>query len=91
MRPLFNWLPLNIIKKTFQLSAQYGRTPASAVMKQTYRSPFPALNIKRRSEPVATDTVFADTPAIDDGSKCAQVFAGTKTLVSDVCGMKSDK
>ena len=91
MRPLFNWLPLNVIKKTFQLSTQYGRTPASAIMKKTYRSPFPALNVKRRSEPVATDTVYADTPAIDNGSTCAQVFVGTKTFVSDVYGMKSDK
>lgn len=60
-------------------------------MKNTYYSPFPALNVKRRSEPVATDAVFADTPAIDNGSKCAQVFVGTKTFVSDVYGMKSDK
>ena len=91
MRPLFNWLLLNIIKKTFQLSTQYGRTPASAVMKKTYHSPFSALNMKRRSEPIATDTVFADTPAIDNGSACAQVFVGTKTFISDVYGMKSDK
>ena len=54
-------------------------------------SPFPALNMKRRSEPVAAVTVFANAPAIDDGSKCAQVFAGAKTFVSDVYGMKSDK
>ena len=89
MRPLFNWLLLDII--AFQLSTKCARTPVSAAMKQTCRSPFPALNAKRRSEPVATDTVFSDTPAVNDGSKCAQVFAGTKTLVSDVYGMKSDK
>ena len=46
MRPLFNWLPLDIIKKTFQHSTQYVRTPVSAAMKQTYRSPFPTLNAK---------------------------------------------
>ena len=62
MRPLLNWLPLDIIKKTFQLSTQYARTPVSAAMKQTYRSLFPALNAKRCSEPVATDEVFSDTP-----------------------------
>ena len=60
-------------------------------MKNTYRSPFPALNAKRWSELVATDAVFADAPAIDDGSKCAQFFLGTKTFTSDVYGMKSDK
>lgn len=91
MKPFFNWLPLDAIKKTFQLSTQFARTPASAIMKKTYRSPFPALNVKRRSEPVATDTAYSNTPAIDDGATCAQVFVGVKTLVSDAHGMKSDK
>ena len=49
------------------------------------------LNIQRKSEPVATDIVYCDTPAVDDGSKCAQLFEGTKTLVTNVYGMKSDK
>jgi len=40
---------------------------------------------------VATDTVYSDTPAIDDGATCAQVFVGRDTLVADVYGMKSDK
>ena len=60
-------------------------------MKKTYHSQFPALNVKRRSEPVETDAVYCDTPAIDDCSKCSQVFVGTKTLLTDVYGMKSDK
>ena len=60
-------------------------------MKKTYCSPFPALNVKQRSELVATDTVYLNRPAIYDGATCAQVFVGTKTLVSDVHGMKSDK
>ena len=60
-------------------------------MKKPYRSPFPTLNVKRRSEPVATDAVYCDTPAVDDGSTCAQLFVGTKTLLTDVYGMKSDK
>ena len=34
----------------------------------------PALNIPRRHEAVATDTVFSDTPAVDSGVKQAQVF-----------------
>ena len=80
-----------MLKKTFESSTQYARTPASSLLKNTYRSPFPAFNVKRRSEPVATDTVYSDTPAMDDGSTCAQLFVGTKTLVTDVYGMKTDK
>ena len=60
-------------------------------MKKKCHSPFPALNVKRRSEPVETDTVCCETPAIDDGSKCAQVFVGARTLLTDVHGMKSDE
>ena len=60
-------------------------------MKKIYHSPFPALNVKSRSEPVATCTVYCNTPAIYDGSTCAQLFVGNKTLLTDVYGMKSDK
>ena len=80
-----------MIKHTFQLSTPCARTLAPSVMKKMYHSPFPALNVKRRSEPVAKDTVYCDTSAIDNGSTCAQLFVGTKNLLTDVYGMKSDK
>ena len=35
--------------------------------------------------------MYYDTPAADDGSTCAQLFVGTKIIVSDVYGMKTDK
>ena len=60
-------------------------------MKKTYRSPFLALNVKRRNEPVATDNVCCDTFTTQNGSKCAQAFVVTKTLVFDIYGMNSDK
>ena len=50
-----------------------------------------ALNIPRRHEPVATDTVFSDTPAVDHGVKQAQMFVGSDTLVADAYPMKSGK
>ena len=31
----------------------------------------PALNIPRRHEPVATDTVFSDTPEVDSSVNCS--------------------
>ena len=60
-------------------------------MKKTHRSAFPTLNVKRISEPAAKEVVCCDAPTIYDGSKCAQEFLGTKTLVSNVCGMKHVK
>ena len=59
--------------------------------KKTYLSPFPAVNVKSRSENVETDTVYCDAPEIDDDSKCTQVLVGAKTLLTDFYGMKSDE
>ena len=51
----------------------------------------PALNIPRRHDSVATDTLFSDTPAVDSGVKQAQVFVGRDTLMADAYPMKSGK
>ena len=61
------------------------------LMKKHIKSRKPALNIPRRHEPVATDTVFSDTPAVDSGVKQAQVFVDRDTLVADANQMKSGK
>jgi hypothetical protein len=91
MHPLFAWLPVDVIKETFARTTQMARMPMSETLKNFFRSMYPALNIPRRHEPVATNTVYSDTPAIDDGVTCAQLFFGTKTTLTDVYGMKSDK
>ena len=51
----------------------------------------PALNVPRRHEAVATDTVYSDTPAIHIGVKMAQLFVGKESLVSDIYPMRSGK
>ena len=55
------------------------------------KSRHPALNIPRRHEAVATDTVFSDTPEVDSGVKQAQVFVGRDTIVANAYLMKSGK
>ena len=60
-------------------------------MKKHLKSRNPALNISRRHEAVATDTVFSDTPAVDSGVKQAQVFLGREPVVADAYPMKSGK
>ena len=47
------------------------------------------MNVPRRHEPVATDTIFSDTPAVDSGVKQAQVFVGRDSLVPKQCQHKS--
>ena len=91
LRPLFGWLSPDIIKKTFMHTTQYARLPTGTTLKRTFKSPHPALNVTRRNEPAACDIVYADVPAIDDGSIAAVIFVGTDTQVTDVYGIKSDK
>ena len=49
------------------------------------------MNVPRRHEPVTTDTIFSDTPAVDSCVKEAQVFVGRDSLVADVYPMESGK
>src|SRR5688572_19173173 len=70
---------------------QYYRMPMGTNLKKRYKSPFPACNVHRRDEPVATDTVYSDTPAIDSGITAAQFFVDTESMVCDVYPLKSDR
>ncbi|CAJ1940700.1 unnamed protein product, partial [Cylindrotheca closterium] len=90
LRKYFAWLPKLVIQKTFDCTTQLARIPMSAHLQRHYRSPFPALNVNRRSEGVATDTVYADTPDIEHGHVAAQFYVGISSLVSDVYGVNTD-
>ena len=91
LRPLFGWAPADTIKRTFSVTTQYARGRVSDTLKQHWPSQFPACNVKRCNEPVATDTVFSDTPAVGCGVTAAQIFVGRESLVADVYGLKTDK
>ena len=72
------------------MTTQYARNSIVRLPFRTHlKSRFPALNVQRRNELVATDTVWVDEPAIDDGSTAAQVFVGRKMYVTDVYGCKT--
>ena len=74
-RPLFAWLPSDVIKKTYEMTTQYARIPMSTILEKRYLSPNPALNVFRRSESVATDTIFSDTPSVDSGVTSAKFLS----------------
>ena len=59
--------------------------------KKHFKSRNAVFNIPRRNEPVATDTILSDTPAIHDGSTMEQFCVGKDTLVCDSYGIKSQK
>ena len=91
-RPYFLHVPKEKVKKTFDATTRYATNVMSGKnIIQTTQSPYPALNVPRRNEPVATDTVYAETPAVASGGcNRAQIFVGRKSLVIDVYGMSSD-
>ena len=91
-RLYFGWDNVDTVQKTMEQSTQWGVSiPNTFPMKRHLKSWNPALNIPRRHEAVATDTIFSDTPAVDSGVKQAQVFVGRDTLVPDAYPMKSGK
>ena len=83
--------PIDVFQRTLKATTQYAQAGwITNNITNTFRSPFPALNVRRRHESVATDTIFSDVGAIDDGSTCAQIFVGMSTKFCDVVGMKTD-
>ena len=91
LRPFFGWVNSDIVKQTIDQTTQWGVALDSFPMKRHLKSRNPALNVPRRHEPVAADTIFSDTLAVDSGVKQAPVFVGRDSLVADVYPMKSGK
>ena len=91
LRPYFGWVNKHTIEKTFHKTTQWAVASTRYPMRKHFKSRFPAFNIPRQSEEVATDTIFSDTPAIDSSISMAQIFVGKRTLVTDVYPLKSQK
>ena len=91
LRPYFGWVNKHTIEKTFHKPTQWAVASTRYPMRKHFKSRFPAFNIPRRSEEVASDTIFSDTPAIDSGVTMAQSVVGKRTLVTDVYPLKSQK
>ena len=70
LRPFFAWTSPSSIQDTFNVTTRHGSAPHTQdYIKKHFKSRNPVFNIPRRSEAVATDTIFSDTPAVDDGSR----------------------
>ena len=92
LRPFFAWTSPSSIQDTFNVTTRHGTAPHTQdYIKKHFKSRNPVFNIPRRSEAVATDTIFSDTPAVDDGSTMAQFSCGRDTLVCDAYGIKSTR
>ena len=92
LRPFFINASPNGIKRTFEATTQVARKVTNGLqLRRTFKSPFQALNVARCNEPVATDSVFADVPAIDDSTTIAQSYVGQNNIFTDVYPMKKEK
>ena len=90
--PNFGWIALkDEIKQTFHSTTHYAHVLHWTDLQKTFESLFPALNVPRSQEDVATDTIFSDVPAIDSGDTMAQFCCGTKSLLCDVYSMKPER
>ena len=92
-RPYFLHVPKEKIKRTFDVTTQHASNVMSGhIITQTAASPFPAHNVRRRNEPVSSDTTHAEVAAVDSGGvKMAQIFVGIYSKVIDAFGMKTGK
>ena len=91
-RPFLAWTSPSSIKDTFNVTPRHGTAPNTQdYIKNHFKPRNPVSSIPRCSEDLATDTIFSDTPAVDDGSTMAQFFCGHDTLVCDAYGIKSTK
>ena len=89
-RPFLAWTSPSSIKDTFNVTTRHGTAPNTQdYIKNHFKPRNPVFSIPRCSEAVATDTIFSDTPAVDDGSTMAQFFCGHDTFVCDAYGIKS--
>ena len=78
LRPYFGWVNKHTIEKTFHTTTQWAVASTRYPMRKHFKSRFPAFNIPRQSEEVATDTIFSDTPAIDSSVTMEQIFVGKR-------------
>eukprot|EP00934_Nitzschia_sp_Nitz4_P004676 Nitzschia sp. Nitz4//scaffold468_size5769//118//5631//NITZ4_009203-RA/size5769-snap-gene-0.0-mRNA-1//-1//CDS//3329552515//4666//frame0 len=92
LQPYFLYQDPDLISRTFRATTRFARTPMGRpLLHKTFRSPFPACNVHRRNEPVATDTIKSSCPSLDGDQCYAQIFVGRHSLVIDVFPLLSPK
>ena len=97
LRPVFAWIPTARIKDTLKHTTQWYKAEGRLPMRRHFKSRFPGANVARREETVATDTIFSDTPAMDDciaghgGCTMMQFFCGTTSEFTAAYPMSSEQ
>ena len=67
-RKFFLNVPPEVVRRTFDATTRFYRaTSGPTHLKHLHRSSYPACNVHRRNEPVATDSLHVDVTAWGDG------------------------
>jgi Reverse transcriptase (RNA-dependent DNA polymerase) len=96
LKPNFGFVPVDRIRHTIDNTTQFARADARLPLRRHFKTRFPAANVNRLNEVVATDTFFSDTPAHDDGilghggTTMVQLFCGVTSLLTAVFAMSSE-
>ena len=97
LAPNFGYISTERIKKTLAGTTQYYRAvDYGHKMRRHFKTRFPAANISRLNEDVATDTLFSETPAHDDGipghggCEMMQIYTGTTSRLTEGFPMASE-
>jgi len=94
--PNFGFTTPERIQKTIENTTQFARMDTRLPLRKHFKSRFPAANVHRLNETVATDTFFFDIPALDDGimghggSTMLQLYCGVDSLLTAVFPMRSE-
>jgi hypothetical protein len=89
-RRLLGWLPVDTIRKTFDATTQLAKElPLRYPLRRHRKARNPALNVQRRQEGFATDTLFSSEIALG-GYTCAQLFCGLKSQYIQLFGMRRE-
>lgn len=97
LRPNFGWISAERIKATLAATTQFGRTVVRFPFRMHFKTRFPAANVDRLNDAVATDTFFSDTPAVNDGipghggCTMAQIFCARTSQLGLAVPMRSEK
>ena len=90
LRRRLGWLPLEIIKKAFEVTTQLVKVDIRLPLKRHFKSRFLQANVNSRlKEAFSTDTFFSSIKAIG-GHKCIQLFVGNKRTLMVPYGMTTE-
>ena len=95
LRPYFGWVSADTVKSTLENTTQWFRASCRMPLRRHYKTRFPAANVNRWNEDVATDTFFSDVPAHDDGipghggCTMAQLYTGITSHYTKLYPMSS--